>query len=88
MSYRHVFLCLLAGSLATGCAQVIKPNYTSSKPDIMRVGGDTPSTPKTTTENVGSFCLEISDNWHQDGETPDGQALWAKDTARKVVPCK
>lgn len=88
MSYRRVCLLLLAGSLSAGCAQVIRPNYTSTKPDIMRVGGDTPAEPRTTVVNVGSFCLEISDNWHQDGETPDGQALWAKDTARKVVPCK
>jgi len=88
MSYRQICLFLLVGSLSTGCSQVIKPNYTSTKPDIMRVGGDTPSEPKTITENVGSFCLEVSNNWHQDGETPDGQALWAKDTARKVVPCK
>ena len=88
MRYRHLFLCVLVGLLSSGCSQVIKPNYTSTKPDIMRVGGDTPSAPKTSVENVGSFCVEISDNWHQDGETPDGQALWAKDTARKVVPCK
>ena len=88
MRYRQIFLCLLVGLLSSGCSQVIKPNYTSTKPDIMRVGGDTPSDPKTSVVNVGSFCLEISDNWHQDGETPDGQALWAKDTARKVVPCK
>ncbi len=88
MSYRHVLLCLLLVTLSTGCSQIIKPNYTSSNPDIMRVGGSSPEKPLTTTENVGSFCLEVSDNWHRDGKTPDGQALWAKDTARKVVPCK
>ncbi len=88
MSYREIGLLLLLGSLATGCSKVIKPDYTSTNPDIMRVGGDTPSNPQPVIENVGSFCVEISDNWHRDGKTPDGQALWAKDTARKVVPCK
>ena len=88
MSYRQLLLVLLVGSLSTGCSQIIKPNYTSSKPDILRVGGDTPTDPKTAIENAGSFCMEVADKWHKDGETPDGQSLWAKDTARKVVPCK
>jgi len=88
MSLQKILLLLAIAALGSGCSQIIKPNYTSAKPDIMRVGGNSPADPKTTVENAGSFCLETSDKWHQDGETPDGQALWAKDTARKVVPCK
>lgn len=71
-----------------GCAgNTITPNYTSSNPNL-QVGGKQPVDPAPLIEHAGSFCLQVSEKWHKDGSTPDDQDLWAKDTARKVVPCK
>lgn len=73
--------------LITGCASnTIVPNYQTSNPNI-QVGGTTPVDLGPSVESAGSFCLEVTEKWHKDGETPDGQVLWAKDTTRKVVPC-
>ena len=78
--------CLLA-TLA-GCASTtIAPTYNTSNPN-MKVGGERPADSGPTIENAGSFCMEVTEKWHQDGKTPDGQPLWAKDSLRKVVPCK
>lgn len=72
--------------VATGCASTIAPEYTTDKPDIMRIG-DRPQDAAAVKEKAGSFCIEIAEQWHDDGKTPDGQTLWAKDTIRKVIPC-
>ncbi|WP_447529482.1 MULTISPECIES: hypothetical protein [unclassified Vreelandella] len=80
---------LLATLLVAGCASsTVAPRYTSSNPDIMRVGGERPSNPDPRTEDLGSYCLESTERWNEQGRTPDGQTLWAKDTLRKVVPCQ
>ncbi|MBM4227763.1 MAG: hypothetical protein FJ164_08470 [Gammaproteobacteria bacterium] len=78
---------LAAASLLSGCAgNTIAPSYATTNPNI-QVGGQKPVDLAPTLENAGSFCLEITEKWHEDGKTPDGQKLYAKDTARKVVPC-
>ena len=64
--------------LTSGCATTIAPTYNSQKPDILRIGGDSPTNPDPVVENTGSFCVETTESWHEDGETPDGQTLWAK----------
>lgn len=75
-------------ALTVGCASnTIVPNYATSNPN-MRVGGEKPIDSGPVVENAGSFCLQSTEKWHNDGKTPDGQVLWSKDTARKVVPCK
>ncbi len=78
---------LAAASLLGGCAgNTIAPSYATTNPNL-QVGGAKPVDLAPTLENAGSFCLEITEKWHEDGKTPDGQKLFAKDTARKVVPC-
>jgi hypothetical protein len=86
MTLRRCLSVFLVAAVASGCASTIAPQYTTEKPDIMRIG-DRPQDPAAVKEKAGSFCLEIADKWHNDGNTPDGQTLWAKDTVRKVVPC-
>lgn len=73
-------------ALAACATNTIKPSYETSNPDI-QVGGPRPDDGQAHIENAGSFCLEVTEKWHQDGKTPDGKALWARDTYRKVVPC-
>lgn len=74
-------------ALIAGCANTtIAPSYSSTNPNI-QVGGTKPADLPSTLENAGSFCLQVTERWHEDGKTPDGQKLFAKDTARKVVPC-
>lgn len=86
MSIRLFIVCW-AGITVAGCAsQTIAPNYATSNPNI-QVGGARPTDADPQFEQAGSFCLAISEKWHQDGKTPDGKALWARDTYRKVVPC-
>lgn len=83
----RAFVYVLHGALLCGCAsQTIVPSYVNNNPDL-QVGGERPGDAMPRTESAGSFCLEVSDKWHQDGRTPDGQALWARDTFRRVVPC-
>lgn len=80
-------LCASLFALLAGCASnTIVPTYNTSNPFI-QVGGDAPQDVPAKVENAGSFCLEVTEKWHEDGETPDGTALYAKDTFRKVVPC-
>ena len=84
----HRFVLLGCGAmLIAGCAsQTIAPTYTTTNPHI-QVGGQRPVDDGPVIENAGSFCLEVSEKWHQDGKAPDGKPLWARDTFRKVVPC-
>lgn len=90
MACRRFLLLLLLGlaALLSGCgSSAIAPSYTSENPDILRIGNERPVDPQVTTENLGSFCLRITETWSEQGETPDGQAIWALDTQRQVVPC-
>jgi hypothetical protein len=88
MALRRCFAVVVVASLAAGCATTIAPNYTSEKPNIMRIGGDRPEAAPVKVENTGSYCVESSERWNEHGKTPDGQSLWARDTLRRVVPCK
>jgi hypothetical protein len=73
----------------TGCgAATISPNYTSANPDLMRIGGEKPGSAEPQILNLGSYCLQVTEEWKVDGETPDGQTIWSKDSYRKVVPCR
>ena len=82
------FVILASGvALTAACASnTITPNYSASNPN-MTVGNERPEDTQATIENAGSFCMEVSEKWHKDGQTPDDKALWSKDTFRKVVPC-
>ncbi len=81
-------LFALAAALLSACAgNTIAPTYNTTNPNI-QVGGDEPVDQPAKVENAGSFCLEVADKWHEDGKTPDGTKLYARDTFRKVVPCE
>ena len=87
-------ICVLCAYAAVavvlaGCgATTINPNYTSANPEFMRIGGETPGNKEPEILNLGSYCLQVTDKWKNDGKTPDGQAIWTKDTYRKVTPCR
>ena len=38
-------------------------------------------------ENLGSFCFHTTQQWNDQGKTPDGQRLWVKSTLRQAVAC-
>ena len=79
---------LLVGGLLAGCgSNAVAPRYTTEDPELMRISEDRPADPEVYTEDLGSYCVEISETWNSHGTTPDGQTLWAKDTHRVVVPC-
>ena len=86
MRLRFVLLACFSAAITACASNTIVPTYATSNPNI-QVGGDDPADREPTIENAGSFCLEVGEKWHKDGETPDGKALWARDTFRKVVPC-
>ena len=86
MQFRFVLLAGVVALTAACASNTIVPNYSASNPN-MKVGNERPEDTAETIENAGSFCLQISEKWHKDGETPDDKALWSKDTFRKVVPC-
>lgn len=84
-----LFLYAAIAAALTGCgAATIPPSYSSTNPDLMRIGGDTPGNKEPEIVNMGSYCLQVTDKWKTDGKTPDGQAIWTKDSFRKVVPCR
>lgn len=88
MALRRLLPVMGIVTLLAGCASgAIAPNYTSENPEIMRIGNERPADPQVTTESLGSYCLKITETWHEEGETPDGQKLWALNTQRNVVPC-
>lgn len=80
-------VCAIIITLA-GCATTkIKPNYTSTNLEQLRIGGDKPGDKEPEVINMGSYCLQIAEKWKADGQTPDNQKIWTKDTFRKVAPC-
>ncbi|WP_458524625.1 hypothetical protein [Onishia taeanensis] len=88
MRFSPILPVLALATLIAGCAgSAIAPNYTSQNPDIMRIGNERPADPQVETENLGSYCVKVTETWNEQGETPDGQQLWALDTQRSVVPC-
>lgn len=84
------FVVYAAAALTlAGCgAATIAPNYQSTNPELMRIGGDTPSQKEPEIINMGSYCLQVIDKWKSDGKTPDGQMIYTKDSFRKAVPCR
>ncbi|MDR3629509.1 MAG: hypothetical protein P4L42_04160 [Desulfocapsaceae bacterium] len=88
-AFCKLFICAgIAVSLA-GCGLgTMKPNYTSTNNDLLRIGGDKPSDKEPEIINSGSYCLQIIDKWKADGKTPDGQTIWSKDSLRKALPCR
>ncbi len=89
MSRQLLLLWLGLVVLLAGCTGgAIAPSYTSENPDIMRIGNERPADPQVTIESLGSYCLEITETWSEQGTTPDGQSLWALNTRREVVPCQ
>ncbi len=79
---------LLAAFMAGCGAATIKPSYTSTNADLMRIGGEAPEAKAPEIINMGSYCLQVTDKWKADVKTPDGQTIWTKDTYRKVTPCE
>ena len=86
MQLRFVILACMVALTAACASNTITPNYSASNPN-MKVGNERPDDTAATIENAGSFCMEVSEKWHKDGQTPDDKTLWSKDTFRKVVPC-
>ncbi|WP_111415313.1 hypothetical protein [Billgrantia lactosivorans] len=88
MKLRLTLPLLLIAALLAGCSSnALAPRYTSENPDIMRISDEQPANPEKTVEDLGSYCVEVTETWNSHGTTPDGQTLWAKDTQRAVVPC-
>jgi len=72
-----------------GCGMAtMKPNYSSTNTDLMRIGGDRPSDKEPEIINMGSYCLQVTEKWKADGKTPDGQTIWSKDSLRRANPCR
>jgi hypothetical protein len=83
------FIYAFVAVTLAGCgAATIAPNYQSTNPELMRIGGDTPGNKEAEILNMGSYCLQVTDKWKVDGKTPDGQTIWTKDSFRKVIPCR
>ncbi len=74
--------------LLAGCATTLKPNYTSTNPDLMRIGGNRPTDQAPEVTNLGTYCLQLTERWKSGGKTPDGQEIWTKDTYRTAAECK
>ncbi len=83
------FICAAFAVTVAGCGMsTIKPNYTSTNPDLMRIGGDKPGDKEPEIINMGIYCLQVAEKWKADGKTPDGQTIWTKDSIRKAIPCR
>ncbi len=90
MNTRHIIrlavLGITAGLLA-GCGTgTIRPDLTSTS-EYLQIGGRKPTNPEPIIENAGAFCLEIREEWHEDGRTPGGERLFSRDTLRRAVAC-
>lgn len=87
--YRKYFGYVVMAGFLTGCAApTITPTYTSTDPELMRIGGEKPEDSKPEIVSMGSYCLQIDDKWKENGKTPDGQSIWTKDSFRSVIPCR
>lgn len=84
---RLFLACTVIVTFASCGTATIKPSYTSTNPDVLRIGSDKPNEKSPETINMGSYCLQVAEQWKEDGKTPDDQIIWSKDTIRKVVPC-
>jgi len=83
-----LLVCGAVAAALVGCgAKTVSPSYTSTNPDLLRIGGDAPGSGQVQVENLGSYCLQVRDEWKGEGKTPDGQTIWTKDSYRTVVPC-
>jgi hypothetical protein len=72
-----------------GCASnTFAPNYQSNNTDILRIGGERPDAAAPAIEDLGSFCVQTTQQWNDQGKTPDGQRLWVKSTLRQAVACR
>jgi len=82
--------CAVTALTLAGCgmATTIAPNYQSTNPDLMRIGGEAPGQKEPEIINMGSYCLQVTNRWKTDGKTPDGQTIWTMDSLRKVIPCR
>jgi hypothetical protein len=89
IKFRVLFVCAAIAVIFAGCGMdTIKPNYTSTNPDLMRIGGDRPGDKEPEIVNMGIYCLQVTEKWKADGKTPDGQTIWTKDSLRKAIPCR
>ncbi|WP_110656312.1 hypothetical protein [Salinicola halimionae] len=72
-----------------GCASnTFAPNYQSNNTDILRIGGERPDAAAPAVEDLGSFCVQTTQQWTDQGRTPDDQRLWVKSTLRQAVACR
>ena len=55
---------------------------------ILRSGGERPDAAAPAIEDLGSFCVQTTQQWNDQGKTPDGQRLWVKSTLRQAVACR
>ncbi|ADW17344.1 hypothetical protein Despr_1174 [Desulfobulbus propionicus DSM 2032] len=84
-----LFMYAAVAAALVGCGTAtIPPNYSSTNPDLMRIGGDTPGSREPEIINMGSYCLQVTEKWKADGKTPDDQIIWTKDSYRKAIPCR
>lgn len=85
------YLPLAASVLALGvsaCTTVLKPSYIVSDPEVMQISSKRPVAKPAELVNLGQFCVSVQGQWKADGETPDGQTIWTKDTYRKAAACR
>lgn len=90
MNTRHTLrlsvLCT-ATFLLAGCGTgTIRPDYASTNENL-QIGGRKPADTPAFIEPAGAFCLEVREEWHEDGRTPDGERLFSRDTLRRAVAC-
>ncbi|WP_106420375.1 hypothetical protein [Salinicola tamaricis] len=88
MALRHILFAALTALAVGGCASnTFAPNYQSNNTDVLRIGGERPEAAAPAVENLGSFCVQTTQQWNDQGKTPDGQRLWVKSTLRQAVAC-
>ncbi len=85
---RYFGYVAVAAALGGCAAPTITPTYTSTDIELLRIGGEKPGDKEPEIVNMGSYCLQVDEKWKEDGQTPDGQTIWTKDSFRKVIPCR
>lgn len=89
MTTRFILLCAATLALLSGCEKAtINPNFSSANPEMMYIGTEAPPEKAAELLNLGSFCLQVKEQWKVDGKTPDGQTIWTKDSLRTARPCR